>query len=105
LHTGNDDARVTDVAPYSAPQFSSLKVLGDHVSHFSLLGGNTVRLLAGGDETYQAMLNAIRGAQRSIALQSYIFDNDLIGRKRRSSQSIDRCDRRQILPPAYRLRT
>lgn len=81
LYTGNDAMRVTDVVPYSAPQFSSLKVLGDHVSHFSLLGGNTVRLLAGGDETYPAMLNAIRGAQRSIALQSYIFDNDLIGRE------------------------
>ena len=53
--------------------------MGDHVSHFSFLGGNTVRLLADGDETYPAMLSAIRGAQRSIALQSYIFDNDLIG--------------------------
>ncbi|MBB1628947.1 phosphatidylserine/phosphatidylglycerophosphate/cardiolipin synthase family protein [Achromobacter sp. UMC71] len=70
-----------DVAPISGPQFASLKVLGDRVSRFRLLGGNTVQPLAGGDEAYPAMLQAIRGARHAVAMQSYIFDNDAIGRE------------------------
>ncbi|CUI30020.1 Cardiolipin synthase [Achromobacter sp. 2789STDY5608621] len=70
-----------DVAPISGPQFASLKVLGDRVSRFRLLGGNAVRPLAGGDETYPAMLQAIREARHAVAMQSYIFDNDAIGRE------------------------
>ena len=70
-----------DVAPISGPQFASLKVLGDHVSRFRLLGGNAVQPLAGGDETYPAMLQAIRGARHAVAMQSYIFENDAIGRE------------------------
>jgi len=70
---------VDDVASVSGPQFSALKTLGDRVSDFKLLGSNSIRLLDGGDETYPAMLEAIKGAQRSIALQSYIFDHDEMG--------------------------
>ncbi len=70
---------VQDVVPFTGPQFAALKTLGDHVSGFRLLGRNTIKLLAGGDETYPAMLEAIRSAKRSIALQSYIFDHDQVG--------------------------
>ena len=63
------------------PQFASLKVLGDRVSRFRLLGGNAVQPLAGGDEAYPAMLQAIRDASHAVAMQSYIFDNDAIGRE------------------------
>jgi cardiolipin synthase len=70
---------VEDVASVSGVQFSALKILGDRVSDFKLLHSNTIRLLDGGDETYPAMLRAIMGAQRSIALQSYIFDHDEVG--------------------------
>ena len=80
-YAGQFEAPDMDVAPFSAPQFASLKVLGDRVSRFALLGGNTVQPLLGGDETYPAMLQAIRRAQRSIGMQSYIFDNDAIGRE------------------------
>lgn len=72
---------VIDVVPYSAAQFASLRLLGDRVSRFRLVGGNAIRPLAGGDEAYPAMLEAIRGARISIALQSYIFDNDPVGRE------------------------
>lgn len=61
------------------PHFQSLKTLGDDISRFQLRGGNHVQLLKGGDETYPAMLEAIEGATQSIALQSYIFDNDRLG--------------------------
>ncbi|MCB9742832.1 MAG: cardiolipin synthase [Alphaproteobacteria bacterium] len=41
--------------------------------------GNHVSLLEGGDATYGAMLDAIRGAQRSLTLVSYIFEDDEVG--------------------------
>ncbi|WP_415832418.1 cardiolipin synthase [Kerstersia similis] len=55
------------------------KTLGDRVSEFPLLDGNLVQILAGGDNTYPAMLEAIRNAKTCIAMQSYIFDHDRIG--------------------------
>jgi len=60
---------------------ASLIRLGDHVSQFPVLAGNRIQPLMGGDETYPAMLGAIRGARRSVALGSYIFDNDPVGRE------------------------
>ncbi len=72
---------VHDVSKYCAPQFSGLKKLGDHISDFNLLGCNSIKLLSGGDETYPAMLAEIEQAQYSIAMQSYIFDSDSIGKK------------------------
>lgn len=71
----------TEVSMAAGPQFASLKTLGDHVSLFPLVDGNTVQPLAGGDEAYPAMIAAIEAAQRSIALQTYIFDRDAAGRK------------------------
>jgi cardiolipin synthase len=70
---------VLDVSAASGAQFSTLKVLGDRVSHFKVLNFNEIQTLRGGDETYPAMLAAIRRATQSIALQSYIFDHDVLG--------------------------
>lgn len=70
---------VDRVDAISGPQFTALKHVGDQISRFGLVGGNKIRLLNGGDETYPAMLEAIASAKHSIALQSYIFDNDQIG--------------------------
>ncbi|MGK9247036.1 PLDc N-terminal domain-containing protein [Inquilinus limosus] len=81
---GMDDRETgpeVDVAAASAPQFASLQRLGDRVSPFAVTAGNELRLLQGGDEAYPAMLEAIRGARSAIALQSYIFDNDPVGRE------------------------
>ena len=76
-----DKVLVHDVVDVSGPQFASLKKLGDHISDFKVLGANQIKMLKGGDETYPAMLEAIRQAQRSIALQSYIFDHDIVGKE------------------------
>src|SRR5690606_11972684 len=76
-----DDSPVADVTPYSAPQFASLQTLGDSVSSFPLCDGNHIQLLCSGDETYPAMVQAIESAKVSVALQTYIFDNDQEGRK------------------------
>jgi len=42
----------------------------------ALTGGNQVRLLAGGDELFPAMCEAIAGARHQVWLASYIFHDD-----------------------------
>ncbi|HWK60783.1 MAG TPA: cardiolipin synthase [Eoetvoesiella sp.] len=70
-----------EIAEYSARQFESLRLLGDKISRHPLRNGNNIRMLVGGDQTYPAMIQAIDQARKSIALQTYIFDNDSEGRK------------------------
>lgn len=72
---------LADVSPISGPQFQSLRVLGDRISHFPLRDGNNIQILSGGDQTYPAMIAAIDQAEKSVALQTYIFDDDVEGRK------------------------
>lgn len=43
--------------------------------------GNHVEILRDGDQTFPAQLAAIAGAQRSISLEIYIFEDDVIGRQ------------------------
>lgn len=64
-----------------APHLHSMRRLGDEVSQYRLAWGNRIQPLQGGDEAYPQMLQAIREAKRSIALGSYIFDNDPVGRQ------------------------
>lgn len=72
---------MVDLGVLSAPHFAAMKTLGDRVGQFPLTSGNRVSPLSGGDEAYPAMLEAIRAAQVSIALGSYIFDNDPVGQE------------------------
>lgn len=44
-----------------------------------MVAGNRIEPLLDGDEAYPPMLEAIEGAERSVALCSYIFDNDAAG--------------------------
>ncbi len=68
-------------------------VLGDRGEHLrplmhlvgrltdrSLLAGNAVKPLIAGDAAYPAMIEAIDHARQSVAMSSYIFDNDRAGR-------------------------
>ena len=55
--------------------------LGWRVTKNPLLEGNEVDPLSGGDAAYPPMLAAIEGARRSIAMQTYIFDGDPVGRE------------------------
>ena len=41
----------------------------------SLKGGNSVRTFSNGDAIFPAMLEAIRGARKTVTLETYIFDN------------------------------
>ncbi len=51
----------------------------DRISRFCFMLGNKVTPLHNGDEAMPRMLEAIRGAQHSIALASYIFESIGIG--------------------------
>lgn len=60
---------------------ASLAALGDRVSPFPLSAGNTITPLENGDVAFPAMLDAIANARHSIALATYIFDDDPLGRR------------------------
>src|SRR5262249_26717453 len=51
----------------------------DRVVARPLTGGNHIQPLINGDEAFPAMLAAIDSAKQSIALSTYIFDNDASG--------------------------
>ena len=51
------------------------------ISDSPLLLGNKARLLHDGAQTYPAMFAAIRGARDHINLESYIFEDDEVGRQ------------------------
>jgi len=46
-----------------------------------LTGGNSARLLSGGDELFPAMCQAIAGARHQVWLATYIFDDDKAGQQ------------------------
>lgn len=65
-----------------ADQHDHLRALvrvADRVVREPILGGNRIEPLVNGDEAYPVMLAAIDAAERSVALCSYIFDNDAWG--------------------------
>jgi len=51
----------------------------DRLSRFNFTSGNSVRVLRSGDEAMPRMLEAIRDAQKSVTLASYIFEAIGIG--------------------------
>lgn len=73
-----------DVDPESpcpgAEHLGTLVRLVGNVTGRPLEPGNRVTPLHGGEEAYPAMLAAIAAAGRSVALSTYIFDNDRAGR-------------------------
>jgi cardiolipin synthase len=60
---------------------AAMQRLGDTVGRFKLTSGNRITLLSTGDEAYAAMLAAIEAAERSILLETYIFDRDKAGER------------------------
>lgn len=73
---------------------TSLRILGDRISQFPLFDGNRIQILEGGDQTYPAMIEAIDQATQTIALQSYIFDNDTEGLK--VADALERAHKRGV---------
>lgn len=69
--------------PASEPgtHFTPLARMVGQMVERRLLSGNAVDVLVDGANAYPAMLDAINRAQRSIAMASYIFDAEGIGRE------------------------
>lgn len=63
----------------ASPDLKQLAVLEEQATGVPLIAGNAVSLLFDGPATMRAMMEAARGAQRSINLETYIFDHDEIG--------------------------
>lgn len=87
LRPGAGDERGARASTHSLSSFESrpalrgLIHLGESVTGQALLMGTKVQPMINGDEAYPAMLSAIAGARRSIALATYIFDADRVGRQ------------------------
>ncbi|HET9452596.1 MAG TPA: phospholipase D-like domain-containing protein [Aggregicoccus sp.] len=65
----------------AAAHLAPLSRLSGSVVRRPLLPGNRLTALDGGDAAYAAMLRAIDGAQHTISLCTYIFDNDTMGQR------------------------
>lgn len=79
LHV-NDPPLPEDMTRYPTDSLSrTLITLSDAVTRRPLVCGNQVDVLHNGEQTYPAMLEAIRAAQESVYLSSYIFTPDEIG--------------------------
>ena len=78
----DDELPPSALRPAMPPhELAPLAFLGGRVVDRPLLGGNVVEPLVGGDRAYPEMLAAIASADRSIALCTYIFDDDRSGRE------------------------
>jgi cardiolipin synthase len=62
------------------PDLAGINRLTRQITGNALLAGNQLVPLINGDEAYPAMLAAIDGAQRSVTLSTYIFNDDVAGR-------------------------
>jgi len=75
----------TDAAPGAVaalqPHLAPLRRLIDNVTRRELTRGNRVEPLIGGDAIYDAMLDAVARAERTIGIATYIFGNDPVGRR------------------------
>ncbi len=74
-------ASAHDLERFVPPGLRPLSRLSNRVSRQPLLGGNALRALVDGDEAYPEMLGAIRRAEKSMSLSTYIFYNDTVGRE------------------------
>lgn len=73
---------------------SILAITLDRISRFNFSAGNTVEPFINGDEAMPKMLEAIRQAQTSIALASYIFEAKGIGAE--FVEALDEATRRGV---------
>ncbi len=74
------EQRARAMLHWHSPRLVQLGNLGDAVTGTPLEAGNRVEPLFGGDQAYPQMLAAIDAARHSVALSTYIFDHDTIGR-------------------------
>ncbi len=69
------------IAPQASPNLVTLAEVGRRVTESTLIAGNRIDVLQGGDAAYPAMLKAIGEARTCIAMASYIYCDDDAGRE------------------------
>ena len=79
-HAADRDA-VRKQLPQRAQHLVCLEQLIGELTRRPLLGGNKITPLVGGQEAYPQMIEAIEQAQHSVAMSTYIFDNDRAGQE------------------------
>jgi cardiolipin synthase A/B len=89
-----DRRSVADALPPSAKRLGSLENLIKQLTGRPLLQGNRIKQLVGGEQAYPQMIAAIDEAQQSIALSTYIFDNDAAGHE--FADALARAVRRKV---------
>lgn len=67
------------VLPPHGRHLMGIAAMVDAITPLPLTLGNQITPLNGGEVAFDQMLAAIRGAQRTVAMASYIFDNDAAG--------------------------
>jgi len=70
-----------DAVPQAQNRWRTHNRLAGRVSGQALTTGNSVAPLEGGRQAYDAMIKAIDEAERTIALTTYIFQADQVGRR------------------------
>ena len=70
--------RIEQVAASDDPEFARVM---ESLMGAALRDGNDVKELSNGDEIFPAMLAAIRGAQRTITFESYIYWSGEVGKQ------------------------
>ncbi|MEK6676373.1 MAG: cardiolipin synthase [Planctomycetota bacterium] len=80
LRKTDDEDHLTTAETQTVGELGRLLVVADHVTRLPLVSGNDIAPLSNGEQAYPAMLEAIRTAERSVTLASYIFDWDDVGR-------------------------
>lgn len=71
--------RLEHALPENARHLVTLARAVNRITTRPLLVGNQLKPLLNGDETYPAMLSAIKSAQHTVTLATYIFDRDRVG--------------------------
>jgi cardiolipin synthase A/B len=100
---------LTEVPGHAVPSrdyYPDLVRLVDVIVQKPALEGNSVSPLVNGDEAYPAMIKAIEDAEKSIAMSTYIFDRDEIGKSflRALSEAVSRGVEVRVLIDAVGLR-
>ena len=79
VRPGPAPCRSDDAIRLLPPKWHGLVTLGNNLTHQPVCAGNRIQPLVDGDQAFPAMLQAIREAEQSISLVSYIFDSDRAG--------------------------
>lgn len=78
--THSSAAAASDATPDDVGELTALHRLVGELTGRPTTSGNRILPLTSGEAAYTAMLAGIAAAERSVALSTYIFDNDRTGR-------------------------